>query len=313
MKSTIKFRQLTRYFNSLIDHGDYYEKRSTKKEKLKLEYDFFLNLPENLRGYYPPVHSFLDTPAFASYMIKKIDTFDCSYLLIDRDHYSEDLMQNLIQAIKEYLDLIPTKNLDPNSFSEILSREVISKNQDRVNELETLSEAKELNEICQRFGFKNLNQYLSALNTCIMKRMSLEKCHRLYFSHGDLCFSNLLFDHKKLYLIDPKGASTPDLNFRFIHYELAKLSQSLFGKYDLINHELFEIQDNKLNYSIDFSPSPVVREKFIQLITSFGTDLKMVRLIESSLFLSLIPFHKESLKKMKGFLINSITIFQENQ
>lgn len=300
----------TRYFNSLVDLGNEFEKTSTKKSKLREEYDFISNVPIVLKPFYPKVHSFKEDADRASYIIQKIDAIDSSYLMILPDHESSNKIENLLNLIEGYLKLTPHKMISPAQYEACITRDIIKKNQERVGELRKLREWIDLNEISRHYGYKDLGDYLEQLNTAILKRFAQENFSTVYFSHGDLCFSNILIFEEKLYLIDPKGADCFDSNFRPIHYELSKLSQSLLGNYDLVNHELFDIQENKLIFHHENELSDKVTNRFESLVNSFQTDIGLIRLIEASLFLSLIPFHKDSVKKMKGFLINSINIFQ---
>lgn len=312
MKYSIKPKLYTRYFNSIIEHGDYLEKRSYKKEKLKQEFDFYNNLPPELKIYYPHVHTYEEISGFASYMIKKIDVLDASYMMFEKHLYSEVDIQRLIMALGKYLSKVPTRKVNKAEYEENLKRDIISKNIERVTELKQLRETNDFNSICFKAGFKDLDQYLTELNKKISEELLKEACDTIYFSHGDLCFSNLLLEGDDLYLIDPKGANDQNHNFRIIHYELAKICQSLIGNYDRINHELFEEDGLQLNYIVKIPEPALAISEFEKLLSTHGTTLKAVRLVEASLFLSLIPFHKESSKKMKAFLINSVNIFKAN-
>lgn len=310
MKYSIKPKLYTRYFNSIIEHGDYLEKRSYKKEKLKQEFDFYSNLPIELKHYYPHVHTFEEISGFASYMIKKIEVLDASYMMFEKHLFSETDIKRLITSLGEYLEKVPTKAVTKTEYEENVKRDITAKNIERVNELKLLREAKDFNSICFKAGFKDLDQYVTELNSKISEEILKEKCETLYFSHGDLCFSNLLLEGDNLYLIDPKGATEQKHNYRIIHYELAKICQSLIGNYDRINHELFEENELELNFTVEIPEPKMAIAEFEKLLLNHGTNLKSVRLVEASLFLSLIPFHKESSKKMKAFLVNSVNIFK---
>lgn len=312
MKFSIKPKLYTRYFNSLIEHGDYLEKRSYKKEKLKQEFDFYNQLPPEIKSYFPDVHTFEEISGFASYMIKKIDVLDASYMMFEKHLYSEYAIRDLITSLAIYLDKVPKRTVSRDDFIANLNREIIKKNRERVEELNRLRESADFNQICFQAGFQDLNHYLQEINSRLVAVLSSEMCDTLYFSHGDLCFSNLLIEGTDLYLIDPKGAADPAENFRLIHYELAKISQSLLGNYDRINHELFNANGLDIEWSVDIPEPALGRMEFEKLVKNHKTSLKAVRLVEASLFLSLIPFHKESSKKMKAFLINSLNIFKEN-
>lgn len=309
LRSFIKNKILSRYFNELIDHGDFLEKRSTHKNKLKLEYDFFQCLPQELKIYFPKVQGFGEQPLYSHYLIQKISAQDASFLFLDQNGKEASVLQAL-KKIQVFLSLCPKKEVTPETYHNTSIREFCFKNIERLKLIKELPQSRRLDLICHNFGYKNLDEFVSQINAAIEKALKAEANHILYFSHGDLCFSNMIIKNDQLYLIDPKGAASPDDNYRTIHYDLAKISQCLHGHYDLINHELFEIESNK---KIIFNRTPQTSDSqtyFSELVHSFGTNLSTIRLIEASLFYSLLPFHQESEKKIFGFLINALTIFR---
>lgn len=305
-------RLLTRHFNEIIDHGDEFEKQSKFSEKLSQEFAFLNQLPPRLKKFYPEVHSFTSNSSEARYFIKKIQTLDASYLLIDPMLYDEKILIDLLKALQAYLQTVPVKKISASQMEESFKRDIILKNQERLRHLQQLPEFRELDEICVQAGFSDCSAYLGQLNECLKTEILKENPKELYFSHGDLCFSNILFDGQKLFLIDPRGATSPDLNFRLIHYDLAKLSQSLLGRYDLINHELFRFHDGQIVPIIEFPNSAQANKLFGKMLAHFGTSLKTIRVLESTFFFSLIPYHCDSVSKMKAFLQTSIQIFKEN-
>ncbi len=309
LRSFIKNKILSRYFNELIDHGQFLEKRSTHKDKLKTEYEFFQNLPSGLEIYFPRVQGFGEQPLYSHYLIQKISAQDASFLFLDKNGQDASILQAL-KKIQVFLSLCPKKVVSSETYHNTFVREFCLKNIERLKLIKDLPQSRSLDLLCQSFSYKNLDEFVNQMNAAIEKALKGEGDHALYFSHGDLCFSNMIIKNDQLYLIDPKGAASPDDNYRTIHYDLAKISQCLHGHYDLINHELFEIESNK---KIIFNRTPQTSDSqtyFSELVHSFGTNLSTIRLIEASLFYSLLPFHQESEKKIFGFLINALTIFR---
>lgn len=120
--------------------------------------------------------------------------------------------------------------------------------------------------------------------------------------HGDLCFANVMVDSNFSFikLIDPRGKFGAFDIYGDQRYELAKLFHSVDGKYDYIIKDLFEAEydaaSTKITYAIkerktEFDLYKVFIETFYEEI---GDDLKKIELIESLLFLSMIPLHRES-------------------
>ena len=128
----------------------------------------------------------------------------------------------------------------------------------------------------------------------------------------DLCFSNILYskDASLLKLIDPKGAIVEDEIYTDPYYDLAKLSHSICGYYDYFNSDLFQItvdEGLKSHLSMDFDNSEYVAV-FRKKLEENGMDLKLIRLYECSLFLSMLPLHIDRPKKVYAFILNAIAI-----
>ena len=134
--------------------------------------------------------------------------------------------------------------------------------------------------------------------------------------HGDLCFANIMVDGNFSFIkvIDPRGKfGTFDI-YGDSRYELAKLFHSVDGKYDFIIKDQFSIDynadENRINYSInDRSRDYDLYKLFTEVFKNeIGNDLKKIELIESLLFLSMIPLHGESFEHQLVMLGTGIEI-----
>lgn len=134
--------------------------------------------------------------------------------------------------------------------------------------------------------------------------------------HGDLCFANILVDSNFSFikLIDPRGKfGTFDI-YGDPRYELAKLFHSIDGKYDYIIKDLFDLTYNtfipQITYSIherntSFDLYGIFKEVFRQEI---GPNITKIQLIESLLFLSMIPLHNENFNHQMAMLATGLDI-----
>ena len=134
-------------------------------------------------------------------------------------------------------------------------------------------------------------------------------------SHGDLCFSNILYQRHAniLRMIDPKGATEESDIWMDPWYDLAKLSHSICGRYDFFNSSLYQVkigEDLKLELQIDFENQAYI-EVFQRYLEENQFSYPVVRLYEASLFLSMLPLHMDNPQKVFGFLLNGIEILQE--
>ena len=113
-------------------------------------------------------------------------------------------------------------------------------------------------------------------------------------------------------LIDPKGAETEEELYTDPYYDLAKLSHSVCGAYDYFNSDLFEItldDDMRLKLHVDCD-NAVYEAIFKEYLEKHRLDYDLIRLYETSLFLSMLPLHIDREKKVMGFLLNAISIME---
>lgn len=128
--------------------------------------------------------------------------------------------------------------------------------------------------------------------------------------HGDLCFANILVDYNFSFkkVIDTRGKFGKYDIYGDFRYELAKLFHSVDGKYDFIIKDQVEISYDLSNANINYSVCDCKRDYDLYNIfcdafnDEIGDDLKKIELIESLLFLSMIPLHGESLNHQMAML-----------
>jgi len=146
----------------------------------------------------------------------------------------------------------------------------------------------------------------------------LVDCKEFNYIHGDMCFSNILIsesnDHEFKF-VDPRGKFGSTLgNFGDTRYDIAKLSHSVFGLYDFILQNRYNLRYNSINnIDIEFNLDKEIesiqylfKEKFQSLLSY--TDM---RVLESTLFLSMLPLHKEDVFRQCGLFVNGIKILSD--
>ena len=116
-----------------------------------------------------------------------------------------------------------------------------------------------------------------------------------------------------LRLIDPKGALEEEDLWTDPYYDIAKLSHSICGNYDFFNTGSYDIILNKdmqysLNIHTDNRPYVAIFKEYLE---ANNMSYELVRLYESSLFLSMLPLHIDNPHKVFGFILNAISILEE--
>ena len=98
------------------------------------------------------------------------------------------------------------------------------------------------------------------------------------------------------------------------YYDLAKLSHSILGNYDFMNNGLFTIELNnnlKMDLKIESANLKLLQDMFIKKVKEYGYDMEVIRVCETSLFLSMLPLHIDIPSKVFAFILNAINMMKE--
>lgn len=129
--------------------------------------------------------------------------------------------------------------------------------------------------------------------------------------HGDLHFSNILYGPGSgaFRLLDPRGAFPAATHSGDLRYDLAKLRHSYSGSFDAIDHNLFEItgRSNTLEFRV-VEPDPTLVTAFDSAVVIPRANLRDIKLIEASLFLSMLPLHRDDGARRRALFARGITL-----
>ena len=309
-----------RNFNSMQKgRTGYFLKHSKQKSKMKAEHEFLNTLPTAIRPFYPCCGDYLEDIGNdeAGYEIELVPTLDVAKFLINNFFSSQEKCKDFIQSIEKYTDSVPHKTVSVEAYREKMTELFVTKGEKRLVALTKIKCISKLNQIAKLFGFDNVTNfgkaYLKLLENDIAKMDDTE----FYCGHGDLFFGNMLYDpsRKLLKLIDPKGGNA-SLAMMPIWYDIAKLSHSFMGNYDLMIYDLITpFLNDSLELSLkireEFRKScQLLSNEFREFLTRRNLDFRRVRLYEGSLFLSMLPLHEEAPLRMSCQLIRAIEIYK---
>jgi hypothetical protein len=133
--------------------------------------------------------------------------------------------------------------------------------------------------------------------------------------HGDLCFSNLLWDsrNRRIKAIDPRGlvGETPSL-YGDLRYDLAKLAHSIVGRYDQIVAGRYAIDADGVIAFPPIACQPWLEGALADLtVDGVGGLSEPVRAVTASLFLSMLPLHADRPDRQQAFLANALRLWCE--
>ncbi len=132
--------------------------------------------------------------------------------------------------------------------------------------------------------------------------------------HGDLCLANILIEdtYGFIRIIDPRGRFGVFDIYGDGRYELAKLLHSLEGKYDFIIEDMFDINVNSniIEYHSHKFINNII-DVFFDVFHEIMGNIRAVRLIEATLFLSMIPLHSDFKLRQFAMLATGIQLLEQ--
>jgi dTDP-glucose pyrophosphorylase len=294
-------RQLlqSRYFNSLFIHPvlNTITKESEFDDKLRNELKWYEDLPSELSVLSPRIIKKTEKEGRLVFTQEYYGYPTLSELFLYSD-LSADAWHGIVKKLMEIVGEFgkyPTQ-INENSLLEIYLNKTFDRLQilfDSDPQWISLFESDELTingKVYQ--GFQKLMPKI--------KGYALKMIGNARFGilHGDLCFSNILFDINSqiVKLIDPRGSFGQIGIYGDQRYDMAKLRHSIHGLYDYIVSDLFEIsvEGNNIKSSIFSNEIPEsVTLDFDKQIKSSGFDPDEIQFIEGLLFISMLPLHKD--------------------
>ena len=306
-----------RFFNALA--GDEYTvtKRSTKKEKIKAEYQFYYLLPETMKMWFVMPYDYKEDADGASYTMERFHMTDIAIRFV-HGAVDEDELKDILDKLFYFINLRATKEVSSDVGKAVAKELYIDKLAARMEELKKYKEYEQFDSMIKMgTSYDGIADVVSKYEKLYEKLAMANNRNygKLAVGHGDLCFSNILYSKEAeiLKLIDPKGALQEEELYTDPYYDLAKLSHSICGCYDFFNSGLYEIsikRDLKLDLTID-TDNTSYKEIFKSYLQENGYNYALVRLYEASLFLSMLPYHMDQPGKVFGFLLNAIKILDE--
>ena len=305
-----------RFFNALS--GDEYTvvKSSDNVSKIKAEYSYYKYLPESMMMWYAPAYDYKEENGRASYTMERFHMTDLAIRYVHGAIGEEEfraIMDKLFYFIKNRV----TKEVSEEAYQAEMQKLYVDKVRERVEKLKTMNDYSIIEKyIIDGTGFDSIDAIVEKYISLYGKIIAGRKFKNiLVVGHGDLCFSNILYNHDAnvLKLIDPKGALSEEELYMNPYYDIAKLSHSICGSYDYFNSGLFEINVNakmELGLKIDSSNEHYM-SIFNEYLEANNIDMKLIRIFEISLFLSMLPLHMDNPKKTFGFILNAVKIMEQ--
>lgn len=304
-----------RFFNSVQTVNDFVLiKRSSDADKLHREFKYYQLLPPEIRMFFVQPYDFVLEQGHGSYKMERLFVPDMALQWI---HGSLDELglKRFLDKVFYYLSIRPSRSVDAAVARGVHQEAYREKVSARLDQLRSLPQYGALRPYLDtNFGGVDalFKRYVGLLERIGERAIARE----LRVGHGDLCFSNILYSKSTglMRFIDPRGAEQEDDLYVNPYYDLAKLSHSLVGNYDFINYGLYRLDvggDLRVQLTIEPGSPQWARPLFEAKLRDAGIDPVLIRLLEASLFISMVPLHIDTPKKVLAFLLNADHILSE--
>lgn len=309
-----------RSFNSIeIDEQrGILKKRSENKEKLVNEIRWYLRIPNKLQYLLPRVYDYsLDlTDPYVSMEYYGYHTLHESLVFGDLPLVKwQAIFQKLLFAINDMGKFTVTG--ERIQFEAALRDIYLQKTFDRLDMMQNEPDFHSFFENTITINgkeYRSLNEYLKMLPQLIEKLVVYTFTGQFNIIHGDLCFANILIEdtYDFIRVIDPRGKfGTFDI-YGDARYELAKLMHTLEGKYDFIIEDMFDIDviGNTIEYHVHKQIDNITNV-FLDVFRESIDNIQAVRLIEATLFLSMIPLHSDYKQRQFAMLATGVMLLEQ--
>jgi hypothetical protein len=307
-----------RSFNSVrVDTGrGILIKKSRNEKKLRSEIRWYQSLPGELQHLAPRVFRSCTEPGntFVEMEFYGYPPLSDVYLFGDWDR---GVWQRAFRAIGLTLREMRAVRLDdppPHLIREALRSMYETKTMERLSQIESRGDLKPFFQdrlTINGVECAGIPTVLEQLPSVLAEAGVLDE-RPFTLIHGDLCLSNILYDRRNGFarLVDPRGAFGEFESYGDSLYDVAKLSHSLVGDYDLLVNGMFTLRMGGTSVALRVSASSnQLRAKavFAEWVKSnYEKDLRLISLIEGLLFLSMVPLHQERPASQAAFLAQGL-------
>lgn len=308
-----------RIFNSLAIQDGVVRKTGEQADKIAAEAAWFAGLPPTIRRYAPQlIDRGQDADGRAFYILEYLCMLPLNELYVHGKN-STAFWSRIFDRAKSLLERLAAIELTEEARQAAASdapRMLAGKTQER------------LERFARMRGF-DLDRPLSLNGTALPPIAEIvHQCLAASAAipvqpgvvHGDLCFSNMLFDTRgdDLKLVDPRGLDSQGrpTNLGDLRYDLAKLSHSVIGLYDFILAGAYQASSDgaggfTLSIEID-ERLQAVQALFLEKPMLGTLTPRQVMPMTVLLFLSMLPLHEEDADRQDALLAKGLDLYQRH-
>lgn len=311
----------SRYYNqvSVDDKKGIVKKSSTDSETLINEIKWYLSIPAGLKYMAPRIFDY-DLSLKKPYVCLEYYGYPALNDIYLYGNFDIGTWSHIFEAIENIVHDMKTYRHEPNNKAVLLSslktmyEKKTSERIEKIIDDDRFDFFKDDEIVVNDKKIFGLKKVLSLLPE-VLKENKLYECSWFSVIHGDLCLSNILYDRRNriVRLIDPRGGFGEYDIYGDPRYDIAKLSHSIEGDYDFIVNGLFSLDITKeyLNFKTHVQEKHLEIRKIFRkrLNKKWNVDYSQIKLIESLLFLSMVPLHADRFRSQLAFLAKGLDLF----
>lgn len=304
-----------RHFNSMKIDSKIVSKSSVNNKKILAESRWFEQVPLQIKYYLPQLVSVQNDENNAYYELEYLYFISLNELFV----FGKQPLFVWNKIFKYcYNFLLKAQEFKPKDVLKYLNNDIyLNKTNIRIDEF--LSINPEYNTTLSYNG--NSFGTLKEIAFESAKYIDFPDAECISVVHGDFCFSNILFDFRRqdIKVIDPRGINS-DGEFDIygdLRYDYSKFGHSIIGLYDLIIAERYYLEEKNFDFLISFPNITEIKQiqnLFLDVFFEKNTIIKNRKFLLAAmihLFISMLPLHKDSKKRQKAFIANSLRLFVE--
>lgn len=305
-----------RAFNTLNIGNGVVLKKGTPDNKIKAEAYWYCTIPTSLRKYTPVlIDHGTNQEGEAYYILEYLPCMPLNELYVHGKNLEFEWIR-IFKYLNEYFDITTSTHIsDVEKVAIDTEIEQLYVEKSRRRFYRYLDSIDKDHQECIVYNHQELPPLDFILEDCINKTLDKHIVYGVY--HGDLCFSNILFDSRaaRIKVIDPRGMGY-DEKFNIYgdaKYDLAKLTHSVIGLYDFIISGYYRIEEQS-NHSMEIvfdidERIENIQEHFIRNFKIDNISVLEVMPLVVLLFMSMLPLHSERPDRQKAMFYNALRLY----
>lgn len=295
--------------------------KSSVRERLRDEINYYKSLPANLSIFFPKLQDSYCRDGKHFLELEYYPYNDVGSLMVEKDfRTNKHLWREIFNRLKDIL-------------KEFHSHTTAGKKRcfEKMYIEKTLNEYKKLKQTF--LGFEKIcGADMLVINGRVYKNFEgiwpqieplVKKMFGASFTaiHGDLCFSNILYNLDKngrvtLKLIDPRGDFGQTSYLGDYRYDLAKLFHSFDGGYEYIIRDSFSLrcEKNILDFEFTNDHRREIEKIFFEIFGTadfFSDHIKEFNILQGLIFIGMCARHYDSLERQKIMYATGVKILNE--